>query len=152
MFSGDKQAVLWDPNGSHFETVNIASVSGNTVVLGPKTSQPAPAQSAGLYVYTEFPHVAGAIGTGTYILPRLDVNNPLIVFEDGGTGTWLYIGQGPLFTATFQRIYKLSKTASGTQPSYWNAGMYNPGNAFAPYELFVSGTAGDTYTTSLATD
>jgi hypothetical protein len=151
MFIAGEQAVLWDPNGSHFETVLIASVNAaaNQVTLGPTTITTA----AGVAnPFTQFPHVAGAIGTGTYILPRLDVNNPLIVFEDGGTGPWLYIGRGPQFTSTYQRIYKLAVTTTGVQPYYWNAGMYSPGNPFAPFELFVSGTATDKYTACWVTD
>ena len=142
MFQRGEPAWLIDPSGANFETVTIASVLNNTVTLGPKTSGSNP--------FTEFPHVAGALGTGSYLLPKQETNNVLIVYEDGSVGPFLFIGSGPLFTITpsyYKVIYKIAFAITGTQPPYWNAGQFSPGNPVESAELFVRGTVGDQYFT-----
>ena len=149
MFMQGEGAWLVDPNGTHAEEVRIKSILNNTVTLGPKTLTTSGGFS---YPFTEYPHVAGVIGTGTYIIPKQMCNNILIVYEDNGTGPWLYIGKSCLFTATYMRIFKLPASASGIFPTYYDAAMFSPGNPFDLSELFVSGVAGDQYTTSLNVD
>jgi len=150
MFKPGEAVWLIDPNGANGETAYIASVLNNTVTLAPKTNTNTKIANP----YTEFPHVAGALGTGTYILPKQMTNNVIIIYADGSVGPWLYIGSSPLFTTTpfFLVIYKLAFFITGTQPAYWNAGMFSPGNPIDASELFVSGTSGDQFTTVLAID
>lgn len=137
---------LIDPNGAHGETAYIASILNNTVTLGPKTSQPL---SGAGYPYTEFPHVVGGIGVGTFIFPKQIFNNYLIDLEDGGTGTFLYLGNAWNMTAVFRRFYKLAKTAAGVQPQFYDAGMFSAGNSFDLSELYVYGTIGDLWNMSI---
>jgi hypothetical protein len=148
MFKAGEPAWLVDPNGANGEEVRIASVLNNTVTLGPKTITNAKTTNP----FTENPHVAGALGTGTYILPKQETNNVLIVYEDGSAGPWLYIGSGPLFTVATPQliIYKIGFATTGTQPPYWNAGQFSPGNPIESSELFVAGTTSDTYFTVLS--
>ena len=150
MFKPGEGAWLINVDGSGGEEVRIASVSGNTVTLGPKTNNSSKIANP----YTESAHAAGALGTGTYILPKQMTNNVIIIYADGGAGPWLYIGSSPLFTITpyFLVIYKLAFFITGTQPAYWNAGMFSPGNPIDASELFVAGTSGDQFSTVLAID
>jgi hypothetical protein len=149
IFVAGEPALLLDPNGSHMETVRIASVSANTVTLGNSTDMSA---QGGQNPVTRFPHVAGAIGTGTWIMPKQMANNFLVDLEDGGTGTWLYIGCSWAMTATAYRVFKLNKVAAGVQPQYYSSAMYSPGNPFDISEVFVMGTAGDIFNISIAID
>jgi hypothetical protein len=133
------------------ETVLIKSVSGNTVTLGNQTDisaqggpNPVTRASGGYPV--------GALGTGAYLFPKQMSNNFLVVFEDGGTGTFLYIGCDYRMTATAYRVFKLAKTATGVQPAYYSSAMFSPGNPFDISELFVFGTANDVFNVSVVID
>lgn len=145
MFRNGEPAWLIDPGGLNAEQVTIATVLNNTVTLGPKTTT----NTKTTYPFTENPHVAGALGTGTYILAKQESNNILIIYGDGSAGPWLYIGSGPQFTTT-QYIYKIAFATTGTQPPYWNSGQFSPGNPMEAADLFVQGTTGDTYLTVLS--
>jgi len=149
MFSAGEPAWLVDPNGTYGEEVRIAAVLNNTVTLGPKTN----VLANGLQnQFTEYSHAVGAIGTGSYLIPKQMLNNMLIVYEDGSAGPWLYIGKSPLFTTGFMRIFKLPNVSSGTFPTYYNAAMFSAGNPFDISEIFIRGTANDEWTTSLNID
>lgn len=155
IFTAGEQAWLVDPSGTNKggvngETVTIAKVSGNTLILGPKTSVP----SNGLPgpVFTENPHAVGGIGVGSYIIPKQMLNNLLIDFEDGGTGNFLYLGNSSLMTAVLYRFYKLAKVAANTQPYFYQASMTSPGNPYDLSELYVYGTSGDEYCVSINVD
>jgi hypothetical protein len=137
---------LIDPNLANGEGCRIALIAGNTVTLGGQTRVD---PQGNTNIVTSRPHVAGAIGVGTFIIPKQIFNNYLVTFEDGGTGAFLYLGSAPDMTAIDDRFFKLAKTAAGVQPQYYNAGMYSPGNSFDMSELFVMGTAGDLYNVSL---
>jgi hypothetical protein len=77
------------------------------------------------------------------------LNNIIIVMEDGDTGPFLYVGKSCLFTTTYMRLYKIAAVGSGGQPSYWDANMLSPGNPFDLSEIYIRGTAGDKFTTSI---
>jgi len=152
IFNPGEDAWLVDPSltnkgGVNGEAVHIAAVSGNTVTLGPKTLSPTYGHS--VRPFTENPHVAGALGTGSFIIPKQLLNNFLVDLEDGGTGTFLYLGNSMLMTSVLWRFYKLAKVASGTQPQFYTAGMFSMGNSFDISELWVVGTSGDQYCVSI---
>lgn len=154
IFQQGEPAWLVDPSGSnkggvHGETVTIAAISGNTLTLGPKTSQPANGQIAA--PFTEYPHVAGVVGTGSWIIPKQLLNNFLVQYETGGTGSYLYLGNSMLMTATLWRFFEMAAQASG-QPSFYTASMTSPGNPYDLSELWVFGTAGDSWTASINVD
>jgi hypothetical protein len=148
MFQKGESAWLIDPpsaSPSYAETVLIQSISANTVTLGQQTDMSTQGQNP----VTRFPHYAGALGTGSYLLPKQLANNLLVDLEDGGTGTFLYIGCRPNMTATAYRVFKLAKTASGVQPQYYTAALYSQGNPQDMSEYYVYGTAGDIYCVSV---
>jgi hypothetical protein len=133
---------LIDPNGGNAEACRIQSVNANNVVLGPQND-------AGNFV-TRLPHVAGAYGTGSFIILNSDVNNFFLQFEDGATGQWLYLGNAINMTAVFRRIVKLSKVAANSQPFNFNASENFFGSPFRISELWILGTTvGDLYNASL---
>lgn len=148
IFAPGDEAYLIDPNGAHGEPVRIQSVSGNTVTLGNQTDMSTQGQNP----VTRFAHAAGAIGTGTFITPHQMANNFLVMLEDGGTGTFLYIGCKYNMTATAYRVFKLAKTSSGTQPQWYSSAMFSPGNPFQPSEWWAYGTAGDAWNISIIVD
>ncbi|HXN71547.1 MAG TPA: hypothetical protein VN861_03225 [Candidatus Acidoferrales bacterium] len=145
MFQPGEPAWLIDPNGAHAETVRIQSISANTVTLGNQTDS----SYQGVNPVTRFAHAVGALGTGTFIMPKIECNNFLVDLEDGGAGAFLYIGCQYNMTATAYRIYKLAKTTAGNQPFYYSSAMYSPGNPVSIYQLFVMGTNPDAYCLSL---
>jgi hypothetical protein len=152
MFTVGEPVWLIDPPAAtpHFaETARIAAIAGNTVTLGNQTDMSA---QGGNNPVTRYPHYVGALGIGTFIMPKVDANNFLVTLEDGGTGAFLYIGCRPNMTATAYRIFKLVKTVAGTQPQYYSSAMFSPGNPFSMPEVFVMGTAADTYNVSIAVD
>ena len=106
----------------------------------------------GLNPVTRFAHVAGVVGTGTYILPKQMANNFLVTYEDGGTGLFMYVGCSPLMTATAFRIFKLPITTLNSNPFYYNSAMFSPGNPFDLAEIFMFGTTGDKYNPSIVID
>jgi len=151
MFHPGDEAYLIDPTGStplNAEPIRIQSVLNNTVTLGNQTDMSTQGQNP----VTRFAHYVGAVGVGTFIMPRQMANNFLITLEDGGTGTFLYIGCSPSMTATAYRIFKLAKTATGVQPQYYSSAMFSPGNPFLMPEVFVVGAAGDIYNVSISID
>lgn len=150
-------AYLIDPGvsfaGANSEKVFIKSVSANTITLGSKPLKSASSPGGGsISPVTEYGHVAGAVGTGTYIIPAFDFNNTVVTLEDGGTGVWFYLGNSISMTTTTHRIWKLAQSASGSVPSFYNSGMFSPGNPFNMQELWVLGTAGDQWTVSCNVD
>ena len=149
IFIPGEAAWLIDPNGANGEAVIIKSISGNTVTLGQQTLVNAAGQTG---IVTANAHVTGALGTGTFIIPKQILNNFIVTFEDGGTGTFLYIGNSPAMTAILHRIFKLAKTASGVQPQYYAAGMFSPGNVFDASGLWVYGTANDLYNVAMCVE
>jgi len=151
MFVQGEPALLVDPNGANMETVRIASVNiaGNTVTLGNSSEHTA---VGGPNPVTRKSHVAGVIGTGTWIMPKQMANNFLVMYEDGGTGTFMYIGCSWKMTATAYRVFKMGKTTTGTPPYYYNSAMFSPGNPFDLSEVFIFGTSGDIYSVSVAID
>ena len=133
---------LIDPTGVNGEACRISGISGNNITLGPQNDN-------GNFV-TRNPHVAGAYGTGTFILLGIDVNNLFIQFEDGSTGQWLYLGNQYNFTAAFKRIVKLSKVTTNTMPFNFNATENFFGSPIRISELWALGTSvGDLYNISL---
>jgi hypothetical protein len=148
IFTNGEPALLLDPNGKNMETVRIASVSGNTVTLGNSTDS----STQGVNPVTRFSHVAGAIGVGTWIMPKQMANNFLVTFEDGGTGTFMYIGCSWVMTATAFRVFKLAKTASGVQPQYYSSAMFTGGNPMDISEIWGYGTSADSWNISVVVD
>jgi hypothetical protein len=148
IFKAGDHALLLDPSGANAEDVYISAVSGNTVSLGPKAQLGT--GPGGLSPVTEFSHVSGAFGTGTFITPNGQANNLFVACEDGNTGTWLYIGNAFNMTATFRRIVKLAKTAAGVMPFNYGATENFFGAPFPMSELFVFGTLNDLYNVSFA--
>jgi hypothetical protein len=149
IFIPGEQAWLLDPNGQHGETVNIGLVSGNNVTLYPSTDSSA---QGGINPVTRFPHVTGALGVGSYLMPKQMANNFLVTFEPGGTGAFMYIGCSWVMTAAAFRIFELSKVAAGVQPQYYSSAMFSPANPFDMSEIFVYGTATDVWNVSVAID
>ena len=140
-----------NPGGLNGETVKIAKISGNTVILGPKTLQPSTGQTAA--PFTENAHKVGGIGVGSYIIPKQMLNNYLVQYEPGGTGPWLYLGNYQGMTGSLWRFYKLAITSAGVQPYFYNASMTSPGNPYDLSELYVyCANAGDQYNVSLNVD
>jgi hypothetical protein len=152
IFHPGDEAWLIDPTGSsplNAEPIRIQSVLNNTVTLGNQTDMSA---QGGANPVTRFPHYVGVVGTGTFIIPKQKANNFLVTFEDGGTGTFLYIGCSPAMTASAYRVYKLAKVAAGVQPNYYSPTMSGPGNPFDLSELFVVGTALDSWNLTVTVD
>lgn len=151
IFTPGSWAVLIDPNGANVEEVIVQKIiTGavvNQLVLGPKTS----VTPGGIgNPVTENPHVSGVFGVGTWILPKLDYNSILVQPEDGNAANFLFIGNTFNFTATYKRIIKLAKVASGSQPNVWTNTCSSPGNPLISSELWILGaTIGDAYTVSL---
>jgi hypothetical protein len=152
MFVIGEPVWLIDPPAStpHYaETARISAISGNTVTLGNQTDMSA---QGGPNPVTRYPHYVGALGTGTFIMPKQMANSYTVDFEDGGTGTFLYVGNSPLMTASAYRIAKLAKTTAGTQPQLYSPTMYGPGNPFDIAELWAFGTAADIYNLTVEID
>jgi len=149
MFISGEPAWLLNPSNGVGETVRIASVLNNTVTLGNQTDMSA---SGGPNPVTRAGYPVGVLGTGAYLMPKQMMNNFLIDLEDGGTGTFLYLGVKYNMSATAYRIFKLAKTSTGVQPQYYASGLYSPGNPLDSSEIFVVGTAGDIYNVSMAID
>lgn len=145
MFQKGEPAWLINADGSGAEPVRIQSISGNTVTLGNQTDS----TILGDNPVTRYAHFVGALGTGTFIMPKLECNNFLVDYEDGGTGSFIYIGCQYNMTATAYRIYKLPKSTTGNQPFFYSSAMYSPGNPVSIYQLFVYGTATDSYSLSI---
>jgi len=141
LFGYGDPVLLIDPNGANGENCRIQSVSSNTVTLGP--------QNDDQNWVTRNPHVAGAFGTGTFIMLAIDVNNIYLQTEDANAGAWFYIGNQYNFTAAFKRISKLAKVASGVQPYSYSASENFFGAPFRTSELWVLGTSGDQWTPTL---
>jgi hypothetical protein len=152
LFQPNDPVWLIDPNGGNAEMCRIQGVgagSGGQQAGGANNITLGIQNDYGNYV-TRNPHVAGAFGTGTFIAYGGDVNNILLVYEDGGTGPWLYLGNQYNFTAAYRRIVKLPSASSGTQPSFFNATENFFGAPFRVSELWVFGSnAGDEYVPSL---
>lgn len=141
-----RQAVLVDPAGGNREVVNISAVSGNTITLGVQTTHELQSGRTRDNPVTRFSHVSGAFGTGTFIIPFLEVNNILVFFEDGATGQWLYLGNSLAMTALSHSFAKIAKVASGVQPISYTMTNNSPSNSFDTDEFMVLGTTvGDTY-------
>lgn len=155
IFLPGEPAWLVDPSASKFggvngEEVRIASISGNTVVLGPKTIHSAKGDA---YVFTENSHVAGALGTGSYLIPKQMVNNFLVQYEDGATGPFLFLGNSMLMTGALYRFFKIAAAGTNTQPGFYDASMTSPGNPYDLSELWVyCAHAGDKYNVSINID
>jgi len=155
IFLPGERAWLVDPSatkfgGVHGEDVMIASILNNTVTLGPKTLV---SRSTNSYVFTENSHVAGALGVGSYLIPKLLINNFLVQYEDGGTGPFLYLGNSMLMTDVLYRFFKIGTVSLNDQPGYYNAGMFSPGNPFDVSELWTyCAHQGDKYSVSLNID
>ena len=141
-------ALIVDPSGANAEDVLITSVLNNTVTLGYKKT----GVGGGAGVVTEYSHVSGAFGTGSFIIPNGTANNFVVVAEDGNTGNFLYIGNSYNMTATFRRIFKLPKTSTNGNPYYYFATGYAFGNSFPMSEIWVLGTSGDLYTPFFVVD
>lgn len=151
LFVNDDEVWLIDPNsstGANSEAVRVNTITGNTLVFMPST------RFAPNFIgnpFTVNSHVAGAFGStpgaGTFMLLNYDVNNIFVQPEDGNTAV-MYIGSQINFTANFRRIAKLFNVASGSQPIAYSATESSPGNPFRTSELWVIGTANDTYTVS----
>jgi hypothetical protein len=152
IFLPGEPAWLVDPSvskfgGVHGEEVRIASISANTLVLGPKTLTNSRGQTA---LFTENAHATGALGTGSYLIPKQMVNNFLVQYEDGGTGPFLYLGNTMLMTGVLYRFYKLATAGTNTQPGCYDASMTSPGNPYDLSELWVyCANATDKYNVSL---
>lgn len=149
LFSKGEEAWIIDPNGLNGEAVRIMDILNNTLTLGPQTTM---TPDGRVNPVTLKSHPVGAINVGAFILPKQMANNVLIMYEDGGAGPLLYIGRSPTFTAAVNRIYKLTSVALNSAPTFWNAGMFSPGNPFDLSELFVLGTGNDKFVTSLCID
>lgn len=139
IFVKGEYAWLINPDGTGGEKAWISGVSGNTVTLGSQTQYAI--GDSGLSPVTQRTHVSGAFGTGTFIALYYDFNNLFVEFEDGGTGTFLYLGNAYNMTAAYRRIAKLAKTSSGAMPSSYSVTQTSPGNPFQTSELWVLGTA-----------
>jgi hypothetical protein len=134
------EAVLIDPNGANYEAVLIQKVSGNTVILGPSTFTD-PYSRTG--IVTQFAHIVGGIGTGTFIMPKWKVNGIFTQAEDGNTGTFIYFGNSYAMTAAYRRIVKIAKVTAGSQPTMWMSTETSAGNPYDTSELWAYGTSGD---------
>lgn len=143
IFTVGDDVMLVDPGGLNIEHARISGLGFNTVTLG--------AMAVGATnPVTRKTHVSGAFGTGTFILPHKDVNNISVSFEDGATGSWLYVGNQWNMTATYRRISKLAKVASNAMPNVWTATENSPGNPFRTSELWTLGTStNDLYNVTL---
>jgi hypothetical protein len=151
--TGPQIALLIDPAATSpattLENVNITSSTGNTVTLGYKVGYGA-GQPSGQGVVTEKVHTNGVFGTGSFIIPAQQANNVFVAREDGGTGTWFYIGNAFNMSATFRRIVKLANVSAGTMPFNYGATENYFGNWLEVDSLWCMGTANDQYSVSLA--
>ncbi len=144
IFKAGEYALIIDPNGANQETVLIQSVLNNTLTLGYLNQTSA---------VTVNPHVSGAFGTGSFIIPNSAVNNIYIQTLDGNSAE---IDVGTAYNMTppggtpsgFRMISKLTKVAAGTQPIDWSAAIAFGGDAFNTSEIWVVGTANDQYLAS----
>lgn len=134
-------AWLIDPNGANAEAVWIQKILNNTVTLGPQSLVCSAGQTS---IVTAHSHVAGAFGTGTFILPKVMVNNVFFQPLDGDTGP-LYLGNQYNFTADFRCIVEVAAVAASTQPIAYNSSESSPGNPFDTSELWVRSAAANDY-------
>ena len=144
IFQAGDDVLLIDPAGTR-ENARISSLTGNTVTLGYKHAQP----TGNIVPVTELPHVSGAFGTGTFIIPALSIKGLFVAREDGATGTWQYIGNAYNMSATFRRIVKLANEASGVMPYNYSADASYFGDPISAGELWTLGlSVGDGYNVS----
>lgn len=148
IFVAGEDVWLIDPNGAHAEQCHVQSISNNTLTLGNKHAT----NLSGLEPVTEFAHVAGSIGVGTFIIPKQMANSFIVDLEDGGSGTFFYLGNRFNMTSVLWRYYKLAKTSTGTQPQVYASSMFSPGNPFDVSELWIYGTSGDLWNVGLVID
>lgn len=149
MFQPNEAVWIINPTGLLGETAYLlGGPTGNTVTLRP---QPLVTFSRHPPV-TQQAHTVGAIGVGSFIIPKQMLNNFLVQYEDGGTGPFLYLGNSPIMTTVLNRFFKLSAAVASAQPAFYNASMASPGNPFDLSELFVVGTIGDKWCASLIID
>jgi len=149
LFQPGDPAWIINADGSGAEPVFVSSVNAaaNQITLGNQTT----GGVAGNNPVTTKSHTSGVFGTGSFIALNIDVNNTLVMLEDGTGGTWSYIGVSYAMTATYRRIFKLPKVGSGSNPYYWDASEAFGGNPFRVSELWILGGAGnssDGYTPS----
>jgi hypothetical protein len=130
-------AWIINADGTGAEPVLIQSVSGNTVTLGPQTTS---SFVGGINPVTTQTHKSGSIGTGSFLMLKLTVNDLTIMFEDGATGNFLYIGNAWNMAANLFRISKLAKVAANAQPYTWTATETSPGMPFDTSEIWILGT------------
>jgi len=150
LFTAGQEAWLVNVNGTNAESVIVGTVNvaANTLVLAPKHCS---VGDSGYAPVTQFSHVSGAFGTGTFIIPKFNVNSVFVQMADNGAGAYTYFGNSVLMTATYRCIIKLAKVATGVQPYFWSSTETSPGNAFDTSELWVlggTGLSGDGYTAS----
>ena len=146
LFRAGQEAWLINVDGSGAESVIVGAVSANTLTLNPKHLA---TRDAAISPVTQYSHFSGAFGTGTFIAPHLQVNSAFVQAEDGGGSTYIYIGNQWNFTATYRRLAKLAKVATGVQPYFWNSTETSPGNPFLSSEIWILGGTGlttDAYT------
>jgi len=132
--------VVWliDPDNTHGEPARISALpGGNQLTLGQQQGSPGGVNNP----VTLNTHISGAFGTGTFIALHRSVNGIFVQMEDGTAGTWAYIGDSPLMTATYRRIVKLAKVSSAAQPQSWTATEYSAGNPLLTSELWILGGA-----------
>lgn len=148
LFGAGDPVWLVNPDGTGAEPARISNVlSSNQVVLGPQNTS-----GGGIFnPVTLQTHVSGVFGVGTWILLKQQVNNLFVQMEDGGGGTYSYIGTSIAMTALYRRLAKLPKVSAGQNPYTWSATENFGGNPFDTSELWILGGAGnslDGYTPS----
>lgn len=143
LFTAGQEAWLVNADGSGAESVIVGSIpsgTSNTLILNPKHLSTG---DSGVSPVTQNTHASGAFGTGTFIIPKLNVNSVFVQMADNTGGTFTYFGNSPLMTATYRCIIKLAKVATGVQPYYWNSTETSPGNPLDTSELWVLGGTGN---------
>jgi len=144
IFAGGGLAWLVDPGdttGTSGEEVSIQSVSGNTVTLFPKRNGEV----------LKYNHVNGAFGTGTFIIPIIEMNSFYIQSVPGNAG-FIYFGSNlglltPSGSPSFRHgIARINKVASTIQPVDFSSAFSFFGNQISSQELWIiADNANDQY-------
>jgi hypothetical protein len=135
MFVPKDPFTIQSPTGTSQEQGQVVSVVSSTVM-----------NVRGL----SLSHTGGAFGAGAFLSLAININSVFVQALDGNAAT-LYIGLGPTFVVAtgVQMVAKLVTVTAGVQPQYFSSTRSGPANADNLGQLFIAGTAADSYLPSV---